>query len=292
MKRKQFLKSLLLLPAGAAAMKLNQFHQSASELPASDRLPVVFIGHGSPMNAIEDNHFTKALASMAERWERPKAVLVVSAHWLTRGGTAVATSPKPETIYDFGGFPDELYQVKYEAPGSPAFAKQVIENVKSIQVHEDHEMGFDHGAWTVLKHIYPAADIPVFQMSIDYSKPPEWHFNLAAELKSLREKGVLILSSGNIVHNLRMVTFNDFSQKYDWAIEFDEYVKGRISAGDYSSLVNYQNYGRAAQLSVPTNDHYLPMLYSLGLLDKKEEVKFTYEEVLGGSISMRCFESA
>lgn len=292
MNRNDFLKSLLLLPAGAAAMKLSQFHQSASQLAASDQLPVVFIGHGSPMNAIEDNHFTQTLATLGQRWERPKAILVISAHWLTRGGTAVATSPNPETIYDFGGFPDELYQVKYNAPGSPEFARQVMENVRSIQVHEDHEMGFDHGAWTVLKHIYPAADIPVFQMSIDYGKPPEWHFNLAAELKSLRQKGVLILSSGNIVHNLRTVTFHDFSQKYDWAIEFDEYVKARILAGDYQSLINYQQYGRAAQLSVPTNDHYLPMLYTLGLLDEKEGVNFTYEEVLGGSISMRCFESA
>ncbi|MCF8244276.1 MAG: 4,5-DOPA dioxygenase extradiol [Saprospiraceae bacterium] len=292
MNRKNFIKSLLLLPAGAAAMKLHEFHRSAGELPASDRMPVLFIGHGSPMNAIEDNNFTQTLTKLGQRLERPKAILVISAHWLTKGSTSVATSPNPETIYDFGGFPAEMYQIKYNAPGSPDFAKQVVENVKSIQVHEDHEMGFDHGAWTILKHIYPTADIPVFQMSIDYNKPPQWHFDLAAELKSLREKGVLIIGSGNIVHNLRMVTFNDFSQKYDWAVEFDEQVKQRISAGDYGALVNYQQFGRAAQLSVPTNDHYLPMLYSLGLLDKKEAVNFTYEEVVGGSISMRCFESS
>jgi 4,5-DOPA dioxygenase extradiol len=292
MNRKNFLKSLLLLPAGAAAMKLQNFYQSANELPASDRMPVVFIGHGSPMNAIEDNSFTQTLAKIGQRWERPKAILVVSAHWLTRGSTSVANSPNPATIYDFGGFPQALYEVKYPAPGSPDFAKQVVDNIKSIQVHEDHEMGFDHGAWTILKHIYPNADIPVFQMSIDYNKPPEWHYALAAEMKALRQKGVLILGSGNIVHNLRMATFHDFSQQYDWAIEFDEVVKQRLLAGDHQALVNYQQFGRPAQLSVPTNDHYLPMLYTLGLLDKNEPINFTYEEVLGGSISMRCFESA
>ena len=291
MNRKNFLKSMLLLPAGAAAMKLSEFHQSASDLTASDRMPVVFIGHGSPMNAIQDNNFTQTLAKLGQSWEQPKAILVISAHWLTRGSTSMSTSPNPETIYDFGGFPEEMYKIKYSAPGSPAFAKQVVEKVQSIQVHEDHEMGLDHGAWTILKHIYPAADVPVFQMSIDYNKSPQWHYALAAELKSLRQKGVLIIGSGNIVHNLRMVNFQDFSQKYDWAVEFDEYVKQRISAGDYEALVNYQSFGRAAQLSVPTNDHYLPMLYSLGLLDKNEAVNFTYEEVLGGSISMRCFES-
>ena len=152
-------------------------------------------------------------------------------------------------------------------------------------------MGFDHGAWTILKHIYPAADIPVFQMSIDYDKPPRWHFDLAAELKGLREKGVLIIGSGNIVHNLRLATFNNPSNKFDWVVAFDEYVKQRILAGDYGALINYHQFGRAAQLSVPTPDHYFPLLDSLGLLDKKEAVKFTYEEVLGGSMSMRCFES-
>ncbi|MBI5916192.1 MAG: 4,5-DOPA dioxygenase extradiol [Bacteroidetes bacterium] len=273
-------------------MKLHEFHKGASNFPASDRMPVLFVGHGSPMNAIQDNHFTQSLTAWGQRLERPAAILVISAHWLTRGSTSVSTSPDPETIYDFYGFPQEMYKIRYDAPGSPDFAKQVVQNVQSIQVHEDHEMGLDHGAWTILKHMFPKADIPVFQMSIDYEKPPQWHFALATELKKLRGKSVLIIGSGNIVHNLRMVNFQDFAVKYDWAVEFDELVKQKITEGDYQPLIDYQQLGRAAQLSVPTNDHYLPMLYSLGLTEKNEALRFTYEEVLGGSISMRCFETA
>lgn len=292
MNRKHFLKSLFLLPAGALAMQLKDFHKEASDFSASQKMPVLFIGHGNPMNAIFDNSFTRTLSDLGKRLERPNAVLVVSAHWLTRGETSVAVSPNPETIYDFYGFPPEMYQVKYPAPGSPATARELVQNVQSIQVHEDHEMGFDHGAWTILKHIFPKADIPVFQLSIDYNKPPQWHFDLAAELKKLREKGVLIIGSGNIVHNLRMMDFQKEAAQFEWAIEFDEFVKNKIISKDFQSLINYQEQGRAAQLSVPTNDHYLPMLYSLGLLDKKEEVSFTFETVQNGSISMRCFETA
>jgi 4,5-DOPA dioxygenase extradiol len=254
-------------------------------------MPVLFVGHGNPMNAILDNNFTRSLAEWGKKLDRPNAVLVVSAHWLTKGETAVATSPNPETIYDFYGFPPEMYQVKYPAPGSPATARQLVQNVQSIQVHEHHEMGLDHGAWTILKHIFPKADIPVFQLSIDYNKPPQWHFNLAAELKKLREKGVLVIGSGNIVHNLRTMDFNNPASQFDWAVEFDEFVKNKINSKDFQALVDYQAQGRAAQLSVPTNDHYLPMLYSLGLLDKNEELRYTYESVEHGSISMRCFES-
>lgn len=291
MNRNHFLKSLLLLPAGALAMKLYDFRKEASDFSASQKMPVLFIGHGNPMNAIFDNGFTQSLSELGKRLDRPNAVLVVSAHWLTKGKTSVATSPNPETIYDFYGFPPEMYQIKYPAPGSPALAKEVVQNVQSIQVHEDHEMGLDHGAWTILKHIFPKADIPVFQLSIDYNQPPQWHFNLAAELKKLREKGVLFIGSGNIVHNLRAVDFHNESNQFDWALEFDEFVKNKISSKDFQPLINYQEQGRAAQLSVPTNDHYLPMLYSLGLLDKNEEVQYTYEAVQNGSISMRCFES-
>jgi 4,5-DOPA dioxygenase extradiol len=291
MKRKKFLKSLLLLPAGALAMKLADFQKNASGFSASQKMPVLFIGHGNPMNAIYDNDFTRSLTSLGQRLERPTAILVVSAHWLTRGQTSVSVNPGPETIYDFYGFPPELYQVKYGAPGSPAMAKELVQTVQSIQVHEDHEMGFDHGAWTILKFIFPEADIPVFQMSIDWNRPPQWHFNLAAELKKLREKGVLIIGSGNIVHNLRIMDFQNENLQFDWAVEFDEAVKAKIGSKDFESLVNYTSMGRAAQLSIPTNDHYLPMLYSLGVLDKSEEVNYTYERVQNGSISMRCFES-
>ena len=272
-------------------MKLTDFQKNAADFSASQKMPVLFIGHGNPMNAILDNDFTQTLTTLGQRLERPNAILVISAHWLTRGQTSVAVSPGPETIYDFYGFPPELYQVKYDAPGSPALAKELAQTVQSIRVHEDHEMGLDHGAWTILKFIFPKADIPVFQMSIDWNRLPQWHFNLATELRKLREKGVLITGSGNIVHNLRAVDFQNENTQFDWAVEFDEAVKNKIDSKDFQSLVDYTNMGRAAQLSVPTNDHYLPMLYSLGVLDKNEEIKYTYERVQNGSISMRCFES-
>lgn len=272
-------------------MKLIDFQKEAAGFTASQKMPVLFIGHGNPMNAIYDNDFTRSLTALGQRLERPNAVLVISAHWLTRGQTAVAVSPDPETIYDFYGFPPALYQVKYDAPGSPALAKELVQTVRSVQVHEDHERGLDHGAWTILKFIFPKADIPVFQLSIDWDRPPQWHFNLAAELRKLREKGVLIIGSGNIVHNLRAMDFQNENLQFDWAVEFDEAVKAKIDSKDFQQLVDYSGMGRAAQLSIPTNDHYLPMLYSLGVLDKNEAVNYTFERVQNGSISMRCFES-
>ncbi len=290
MKRKNFLKSLLLLPAGALAMSLHKFYKAADDLPAYEKMPVLFIGHGSPTNAIEDNDFTRSMTSYGEKLPAPKAALVVSAHWLTRGETKVSVNPDPDTIYDYYGFPDEMYTLKYDAPGHPEMAREVVKNVQSIQVHEDHEMGLDHGAWTVLKRLFPKANIPVFQLSIDFNKPPQWHFNLAAELKKLREKGVMVIGSGNIVHNLRALDWQNPNAAFDWAIEFDDFVKSRIDNRDFQALINYNELGKAARMAVPTNDHYLPMLYSLGLADKGEKIRHTYEQMQHGSISMRCFE--
>lgn len=254
----------------------------------TERMPVFFIGHGNPMNALYDNAFTKKLNTIRNTISKPKAILVVSAHWLTRG-TYVSTNPSPKTIYDFGGFPDELFKVKYEPKGSPELAKELKQKVNYTTVSEDNTMGLDHGAWTILKHIYPAADIPTFQLSIDYSKPPSYHYELAKQLNYLRDKGVVIIGSGNIVHNLGMVDFYNPNNVYDWAREFDSTVKNLLDKGDDNSLIHYEKLGKSAELSIPTNDHYLPMLYILGLKNKGEQVTTLYESLEMGSLSMRSF---
>jgi 4,5-DOPA dioxygenase extradiol len=277
---------MALLPLATKAMKLQDLKNITDSFSPTARMPVFFVGHGSPMNAVEDNSFTRSWEAMGKSvMEKPNAILVVSAHWLTQG-TFVSTNPSPETIYDFGGFPAELYQQKYPAPGSPVFAKQVMKMIPEVK--EDKEWGLDHGAWVVLKHLYPDAKIPVFQLSIDYYKPMQYHFDLAMRLKSLRDKGVLIIGSGNIVHNLRLFFSNKDMTPFDWTIEFDAWVKERIMARDFQSLIDYEKHGSSAKLAVPTVDHYVPMIYSLALADKNENIQFTNEETLG-SISMRAF---
>jgi 4,5-DOPA dioxygenase extradiol len=249
--------------------------------------PVFFIGHGNPMNAIYKNNFTKSLSEMGSTLQqKPDAILVVSAHWLTRG-SYVSTTSYPETIYDFSGFPGELYKVVYPAPGASEYADYLLELIPVLK--EDDEMGLDHGAWTVLKHMFPKADIPVFQLSIDFHQPMQYHFDLGKKLLPLREKNVLIIGSGNIVHNLHFAYPLDNPNKFKWAIEFDEWVKDKIIKKDFESLINYQKGGDAAKMSVPTTDHYIPLLYCLALAGEKEEIKFTYEEIIT-SLSMRCFK--
>jgi 4,5-DOPA dioxygenase extradiol len=254
----------------------------------TERMPVIFIGHGNPMHALHDNNFTHSLNNIQKNITKPKAILVVSAHWLTRG-TYVSTNPDPKTIYDFGGFPDALYKVKYEPAGAPELALELKEKVDHANVEPDNTMGLDHGAWTILKHMYPAADIPTFQLSIDYHKPAAWHFELAKQLDFLRSKGVLIIGSGNIVHNLGMVDFAQTNSGYDWAAEFDSKVKALLDKGDSRSLVEYEKLGKSALLSIPTNDHYLPMIYTLGLKKENESISYLYEGLEAGSISMRSF---
>lgn len=272
-------------------MQLNDLKNITSDYKSTDEMPVMFIGHGNPMNGISDNAFTRALSQMGKNVSRrPTAILVISAHWLTRG-THVLVSPYPPTIHDFGGFPEALYAVQYPAPGSPELARETKNLITSVNVVEDEKWGLDHGAWTVLRHMYPNADIPVFQLSIDFYQSPEYHFKLAAELKALRKKGVLIIGSGNIVHNLRQVVFANNAKPYDWAIAFDQTVKEKLSEHAFHDLVNYQQLGKEAMLSIPTNDHYLPMIYTLGLVNKGEDIQFTYEEIQNGSISMRCFQT-
>ncbi|WP_435354080.1 4,5-DOPA dioxygenase extradiol [Emticicia sp. SJ17W-69] len=292
MKRKDFLKTLGILPFTISNMNLNELKNISDNFPKSEKMPVVFIGHGSPMNALADNAFTDSLALLGKNIERPKAILVISAHWLTMNKTYVSVNPFPKTIYDFGGFPEELYKVKYEPKGSPEFAKEVISEVKSIGILEEHQMGLDHGAWTVLRHIYPAADIPTFQMSIDYSKPAQYHFELAKELQNLRNKGVLILSSGNIVHNLRQVKWGETNPKpYDWAVEFDTIVESKLNQGKFADLADFKTFGNIGSMAHPSIDHYLPMVYSVGLINPKEEIKYTYKGLEMGSLSMRCFQA-
>lgn len=288
MDRKDFLKSISLLMASPIVNSAQPLLDELKKAENTEKMPVFFIGHGNPMNALYDNAFTKKLHTIKNSIPKPNAILVISAHWLTRG-TVVSTNPSPKTIYDFGGFPDELYKIKYEPKGAPELAKEIKEKVNYTSIAEDSNMGLDHGAWTILKHMYPEADIPAFQISIDYSKPASYHYELAKQLNFLRNKGVLIIGSGNIVHNLGMVDFNNPNNTYDWAIEFDTTVKNLLNKGDDTSLINYEKLGKSAMLSIPTNDHYLPMIYVLGLKNKGEQVSYIYEGMEMGSLSMRSF---
>jgi 4,5-DOPA dioxygenase extradiol len=254
-----------------------------------DNLPALFIGHGHPINAIQKNDFTDMLKKFGTTLEEPKAILVISAHWESRG-TKVSTNHNPNTIYDFGNFDPALFDIKYPAKGSPEFAKLARKAIGEDIVKEDSQMGLDHGAWTILKYLFPLANVPVFQLSLDYTKPPEYHYEIAKKLRPLRKEGLLIIGSGNIVHNLMMVDWKNREAKtFDWVIEFDEAVKNYLLKFNHSPLINYDKLGRSATKSVPTNDHYLPMLYIAALQDKKEKVKFIYEGFQYAAISMRSF---
>ena len=251
------------------------------------KMPVVFIGHGSPMNAIEDNSFTNSLVRLGQDLPRPKAILCVSAHWLS-AGTWVTRMDRPKTIHDFYGFPDELFAVQYPAPGSRQLAEQIqsLSQKPRIQA-DDSAWGFDHGTWAVLRKMYPEADVPVVQLSIDMSEPAEFHMQLGKTLSILREQGVLIVGSGNIVHNLRRIDWSKPSGGYDWAIDFDQWVKGQLEKGDFKSLTQFSA-TEAGRLSVPTPDHYLPLMYVLGAADAdKDELWYPFEGYDMGSISMR-----
>jgi 4,5-DOPA dioxygenase extradiol len=267
-----------------AGMKLHEFGNLTDTYAATEKMPLLFVGHGNPMLAITDNIFKQGWQELGRRLPHPKAILCISAHWLTRG-TFVTMAEQPRTIHDFGGFPQELYDQQYPAPGAVDYARMTIEQVKKVAVHEDFEWGLDHGAWCVLKPMFPEGDIPIYQLSIDATKPPRYHYELAKELAFLRSKGVLIVASGNIVHNLRMMRMQ--GEAYDWAVEFDTIVKQRLEAHDDDALVDYEQFGRAARLAIPTNDHYLPLLYALGLRDERDELAFFNDTFDLGSLSMR-----
>ena len=266
---------------------LAQLKNLTGNLPFQEELmPVLFIGHGSPMNGIEDNEFSRKWAETGKTIPVPKAVIVVSAHWFTRG-TAVTAMNFPKTIHDFGGFPQALFDVNYPAPGNPALAAETAKLITSTAVVLDHDWGLDHGAWTVLQHMFPSAAIPVLQLSIDYTKDPRAHYEIAAELYQLRRKGVLILGSGNMVHNLRMLSWDMMDGGgYDWAVEMNEKFKSLILNGEHGALMNYQQMGKAAMLAIPTPEHYLPLIYTLGLQQDHEEVSIFNDKAVAGSLTM------
>lgn len=249
-------------------------------------MPALFVGHGSPMNALEENAFVKKWQKLGRELPKPAAILCISAHWETRG-TFVTAMEKPRTIHDFGGFPQALFEVHYPAPGSPGLAKETQEVISTTQIKLDsQEWGLDHGCWSILKHLYPAADVPVLQLSIDYTKPPAWHYALAGELANLRNKGVLIIGSGNMVHNLRVLDWNKAEGGYEWAIEANELFKSSLLAGYHEKLIQYEKLGKSVQQSVPSPEHYLPLLYVLGLQGKEDQASLFNDQLLMGSISM------
>jgi 4,5-DOPA dioxygenase extradiol len=272
--------------------KPNQLDDTAG---ASERMPVLFVGHGSPMNAIEDNEFSRGWREAGRALPRPKAILCVSAHWET-WGTLVTAMEQPRTIHDFGGFPRALFEAQYPAPGSKWLAQETASAVRSVEVGLDKDWGLDHGAWSVLKQMFPDADVPVVQLSLDYTKPAQYHYDLGKELAPLRKQGVLIVGSGNMVHNLRRVvlrgnSLSDFNTPFglEWAIEANELFKRLIRENKHQPLIDYQALGNAVQLAVPTPEHYLPMLYALALQGEDESVVIFNDVPLAGSLTMTSF---
>jgi 4,5-DOPA dioxygenase extradiol len=251
-------------------------------------MPVLFVGHGSPMNGIEINAFSNQWKSLTNTIEKPTAVLVVSAHWFIKG-TRITAMEFPKTIHDFGGFPDALYQVQYPAPGSSLLASETKKLIHSTDVKLDHEWGLDHGTWTIVRHMYPEADIPVLQLSIDYTKSPEFHYTLAKELYELRKRGVLIIGSGNMVHNLGRIAWDKFDVPgygFDWALEMNQIFKQLIIERNHKSLIRYQTISSAALMAIPTPEHYLPLIYCLGLFDEKDSIQFFNDKAVAGSLTM------
>ncbi len=249
-------------------------------------LPAIFFGHGNPMNAVLNNHYTEGWRRIGAQTAKPRAILAISAHWFVPE-TGVTVSTAPRTIHDFGGFPRELYGIQYPAPGDPELARRVQKMLAPLEVRLDTSWGLDHGTWSVLRHVYPDADTPIVQLSIDEAQPPSFHFEIGRKLAPLREEGVLIIGSGNLVHNLHAYAWGRHVQEaFDWAIRFETEAKGLLLAGDHRPLINYETLGKEALLSVPTPDHYLPLLYVIGTRQGGDAITFPVEGVDGGSISM------
>ena len=287
MNRKDFLKTLAILPAIGATMKIQEWGNQTNELASTEKMPVLFLGHGSPMNAIEENEFVSGFRNVGKEIQRPRAILVISSHWETPG-TFVTAMNHPRTIHDFGGFPKALFDVQYPAPGSPALAKETQELVTKTEIGLDEKWGLDHGAWSVIKHLYPDADVPVIQMSLDYRQSPQWHYELAQQLSALRRKGVLIVGSGNMVHNLGKVEWRRLNETfgYDWALEASEKMKNSIRSGDHQPLIHFRSQGKAFDLAIPTPEHYLPLLYTLALQEKGEEATLFNDLAVAGALTM------
>jgi 4,5-DOPA dioxygenase extradiol len=251
-------------------------------------MPVLFLGHGSPMNAIEENEFVKGFRNSVKGIPKPAAILCISAHWETKG-TFVTAMQKPSTIHDFGGFPKALFDVQYPAPGSPELAQLTKSIVKKTTIGLDEKWGLDHGAWSVIKHMYPLADVPIIQMSLDYYQTPQYHYELAKELAVLRAKGVLIIGSGNMVHNLGMIAWDKMNADnfaFDWAAEANDKMKKFILANDHKSLINFRSQGKAFDLAIPSPEHYLPLIYTLALKEENEKISFFNDKAVAGSLTM------
>lgn len=291
MDRMQFLKSMVplaLTPLAISAMKLNELNKMTAPFRSTEKMPVLFLGHGSPMNAIEENEFVTGFRNIGKTLPRPAAILCVSAHWETRG-TLVTAMANPPTIHDFGGFPKELFDVQYPAPGSPALAQETKSIIRKTEIGLDDQWGLDHGAWSVIKHLYPDADVPVIQMSLDYYQTPQYHYELAKELAVLRTRGVLIIGSGNMVHNLGMVAWDKLNAGeygYDWALEARSQMKKFMLDGDHRSLIQYQSQGKAFELAIPSPEHYLPLLYTLALQEKDDKITLFNDKAIAGSLTM------
>ena len=294
MDRKGFLLSLAALPIAYKTMHLNDMKTATDHFKPSERMPVLFLGHGSPMNAIEENEFVAEFRKLGNEIQRPQAILCVSAHWETKG-TQVTAMSTPRTIHDFGGFPPELFAVQYPAPGSPELAFETQKLVTSTTVGLDQQWGLDHGAWSVVKHLYPNADVPMIELSLDKDVSPEQHYALARQLGALREKGVLIIGSGNLVHNLSLVDWRRMNEEnfgFDWALEARDLMNGAILNGDHRSLINYTKLGSAVQLAVPTPEHYLPLLYAIALQRPGDQASLFNDKAVGGAATMTSVKIA
>lgn len=271
-------------------MNLKNLNTLTVSMKSTERMPVLFVGHGSPMNAIEDNEFTQAWHNTVMKIQKPQAILCISAHWETKG-TFVTAMSKPQTIHDFGGFPQKLFEVQYPASGNKELAEEIKDTVKKTSIVLSNDWGLDHGCWVPIMKMYPEADIPIIQLSLDYTQGAQYHYDLAKELAPLRKKGVLIISSGNMVHNLRMIhakSLDDLHTEYgyDWAYEMNDIFKKKITEQDHKSLINYTSLSKAAVLAIPTTDHYFPLLYSLALQENNEQSSFFNDKVIAGSLTM------
>jgi len=285
LKRKEFLQLLSVLPLAGFDMNLNKFKIITDTFENTETFPVLFVGHGSPMNAIEQNEFTNGWQKVSRNLPKPTAILCISAHWETKG-TFVIAMETPRTIHDFGGFPQALFDVQYPAKGNPGLAKETKSLIELADVGLDDSWGLDHGAWSVVKQFYPEADVPVIQLSLDYSKGPQYHYDLGKQLLALRKKGILIMGSGNMVHNLRIIDWNKPDKGFDWAIDANERFKELITTNDHHQLINYRKLGQEVNLAVPSPDHFLPLLYALSLKTERDEISFFNDKSVMGSISM------
>ena len=283
-----FIKLVGLSSLSMSMISFNDLFSFSKSLPATEKMPILFIGHGNPMNAIEENSFVQGFRETATKLPKPTAIVSISAHWETKG-TQVTAMQSPQTIHDFGGFPQALFDVQYPAPGSPELAKTVQELLEPTQVTLDQNWGLDHGTWTTLIHFFPKADVPVVQLSLDYTLSPQQHYDLAKKLQILRSKGVLIVGSGNIVHNLGLVDFRNLTKEnygYDWAIEARELTSKWILDGNHTLLIDFKNQGKALNLAVPSPEHYLPLLYILSLQEKTDKLELFNDKLVAGSLSM------